>query len=58
MTCLAIFSLSTTTRRSPADGTCVKPFTATGMDGGADFMLLPLSSTIWRILPYVVPDTT
>ena len=54
---LAVFSLSTTTKSSPAKGLESKPTTSTGCDGSASFMFSPRSLINTFTFPHSDPET-
>ena len=54
---LASFSLSITISVSPAPGTSLRPTIAAGVLGPISFTLVPSSSLIALIRPYVLPTT-
>ena len=54
----AFFSSFTTVASSPEVGTPLKPIISTGIDGPADWIVLPFSSRIARTRPYSKPQST
>ena len=57
-TSFAFFSSASTTNSSPASGTPVRPRISTGIEGPADLMFTPFSSTKARTRPYSLPTST